>query len=221
MPGEPPNQASGAGFEGYNDPVKPATDEHLLRDYVAGDLAAFELLVQRHSRELHQFVLRFTSDSVAAEDVVQETFLQVHGSANTFDPTRRFKPWLFTIGANKARDHLRRVNRRREVPFDAHINHEEQIGQRFIDLLSGDDVLPHEDLASGEQRQVVRRIMELMPEKLSEVLILAYYHRFPYKEIADIVGIPLGTVKSRLHAAIVYFGQKYREAVPEETAGER
>jgi RNA polymerase sigma-70 factor (ECF subfamily) len=111
------------------------------------------------------------------------------------------------------------MHRRREVPFDASVNKEEEVGQRFIDLLGGDDVLPHEDLAVDERRVVVRRIMEALPERLAEVLILAYYHRFPYKEIADIVGIPLGTVKSRLHAAIVHFGQKYREAVPEETAG--
>lgn len=206
---------------GYNGVVKAATDEQLLGEYLAGNVASFELLVHRHSQELYLFVLRFTNDAVSAEDVVQETFLQVHGSATSFDPTRRFKPWLFTIGANKARDHLRRLNRRREVPFDAHISNEEQFGQRFIDLLSGEDVLPHEDLALEEQRRAVRRIMESMPDRLAEVLILAYYHRFPYKEIADIVGIPLGTVKSRLHAAILYFGQKYRAAAPEEAADER
>ena len=55
--------------------------------------------------------------------------------------------------------------------------------------------------------------MGSMPAKLSEVLVLAYYHRFPYKDIAEVIGIPLGTVKSRLHAAIVHFGQRYREAV--------
>jgi RNA polymerase sigma-70 factor (ECF subfamily) len=58
--------------------------------------------------------------------------------------------------------------------------------------------------------------MEQMPRKLAEVLVLAYYHRFAYKDIAEIVGIPLGTVKSRLHAAIVCFGSAYREAVGEQ-----
>jgi RNA polymerase sigma-70 factor (ECF subfamily) len=60
-----------------------------------------------------------------------------------------------------------------------------------------------------------------MPQKYSEVLILAYYHRFPYKEIAEILGIPLGTVKSRLHAAIGDFGQRYREVVAEHAKDER
>ncbi len=189
------------------------TDEQLLRDFLRGDVASYELLVRRHSQELHQFVMRFTGNSVAAEDVVQETFLQVYHSAGAFDPTRRFKPWMFTIGANKARDHLRRRSRRREVPFDAQISPGEDGGQRFIDLLAGEDVLPDEDMLLDEKRRLVRQIMDTMPEKLSEVLILAYYHRFPYKEIAEIVGIPLGTVKSRLHAAIVSFGERYREVV--------
>ena len=190
------------------------TDEKLLEEYVAGKTASFELLLRRHTQELHRFVLRFTGDSVAAEDVVQETFLQVHGSATAFDPSRRFKPWLFTIAANKARDYLRRRSRRREVPFDAQIGNDDD-GQRFLDLLSGDDVLPHEDLLFEEKRRVIRDIIGAMPTKLSEVLILAYYHRFAYKEIAEVALIPLGTVKSRLHAAIVHFGQRYREAVAE------
>jgi RNA polymerase sigma-70 factor (ECF subfamily) len=184
-----------------------------LQEYLDGKAGSFELLVRRHTRELYQFVLRFTGDSVTAEDVVQETFLQVYSSAQTFDPHRRFKPWLFTIAANKARDALRRRNRRHEVPFDANIGDENETGRRFVDLLSAEDTVPDEALLADERRQAVRDVIESMPDNLSEVLILAYYHRFPYKEIGEIVGIPLGTVKSRLHAAVVCFGERYREAV--------
>lgn len=196
------------------------TDENLLQQYLNGRAAGFELLVRRHTQELYRFAVRFTGDSVAAEDVVQETFLQVHNSAADFDPARRLKPWLFTIAANKARDYLRKLGRRREVPFDAYVGNEDEAGQRFIDLLSGDDVVPDEDLLLEEKRGLVKSLTEAMPTKLSEVLILAYYHRFSYKEIAEIVGIPLGTVKSRLHAAIVHFGQRYREAVAEHAKDE-
>jgi len=201
------------GDPGYDTDVDAPSDEQLMRQFCAGDAASFELLVRRHSRELFQFVVRFTGDSMAAEDICQETFLQVYHSADSFDPKRRFKPWLFTIAANKARDYLRRVNRRREVPFEAPVREGEGSKQRFLDLLAGESVLPDEELALTEKRALVRSIMEEMPARFAEVLILAYYHRFPYKEIADILGIPLGTVKSRLHAAVTYFGQKYREAV--------
>ena len=92
------------------------TDEQLLADYLAGQTDGFELLVRRHSPELFRFLARFTGNAAAAEDVVQEAFLQVHLSAASFDRTRRFKPWLFTIAANKARDLLRSRGRRPEVP---------------------------------------------------------------------------------------------------------
>ncbi len=187
------------------------TDERLLQEYLEGDPAGFERLVRRYAPELHQFTLRFTGNSASAEDVVQETFLQVHSSAGTFDPARRFKPWLFTIAANKARDYLRRRERKREVSFEVSIGGVGEADRRFLDLLSGDDAPPLEDVVLEERRRLVRTVVEGMPARLCETLILAYYHRFPYREIAEIVGIPLGTVKSRLHAAVACFAERYKE----------
>jgi len=201
--------------------VDAPTDERLLQDYLRGKPGSFELLVRRHAPELHQFVVRFTGDSAAAEDVVQESFLQVHTSADQFDAHRRFKPWLFTIAANKARDYLRRRTRRREVPADAHLNEDGDAGPRFVQLLSAENEAPDEELAAEEKRRLVRTVLDSMPEKLREVLVLAYYHRFPYKDIGEVVGIPLGTVKSRLHAAVVHFGERYREAVAETESAKR
>lgn len=197
--------------------VNAPTDEELLRQYLAGNEGSFELLVRRHAQELQQFVMRFTGDSALAEDVVQESFLQVHTSGDRFDPKRRFKPWLFTIAANKARDYLRKRGRRREVGFDAHLGDEDSAGQRFVHLLSGEAPPPDEELAADEKRRVVKQIVDDMPSSLREVLTLAYFHRFPYKEIGDILEIPLGTVKSRLHAAVAWFGERYREALAERT----
>lgn len=193
--------------------MKAPTDETLLKEYTAGKTASFDILVRRHARELHQFVQRFTRNAVTADDVVQETFLQVHTSAASFDPSRRFKPWLFTIGANKARDFLRARNRKREVPLDAQVGgDEDSSGQRFVDLLSGDSATPDTDMGLDEKRRQVQEVVADMPAKLCEVLILAYYHRFSYKDIAEVMGIPLGTVKSRLHAAVADFGERYRTA---------
>lgn len=195
--------------------MKIPTDEELLADYLAGQPEGFELLVRRHSPELFRFLVRFTGSASTAEDIVQETFLQVHLSAESFDRTRRLKPWLFTIAANKARDMLRSRARRPEVPLDAHLGAAEEEGQRFLDFLADSAVSPTAGLEKEEERDFVRVILERMPGHLREVLLLSYYHRFPYKEIADILGIPLGTVKSRLHAAVTYFGQAYRAATKE------
>ena len=195
--------------------MEAPTDEKLLADYLEGEPGSFELLVRRHTQELYQFALRFTRNSVAAEDVVQETFLQMHASAGSFDPRRRFKPWLFTIAANKARDYIRRRKRRRELPFEAQVSDEDAASQRFVELLSTAGEAPGEDMLLEEKRRIVKSAVDGMPPKLCEVLILAYYHRFPYKEIAEVLGIPLGTVKSRLHAAVAAFEACYRELLQE------
>jgi len=192
--------------------VDAPTDEHLLQAFLAGDQGGFEQLVRRYSAELHQFAYRFTGSSASAEDVVQETYLQVFTSAATFDPQRRFKPWLFTIAANKARDHLRSRTRKREVPADAPVGGQDEAGQRFSDLLDAEGPPPEAELEADDQRTTVRGILAEMPERLAEVLILGYYHHLPYRDIADIVGIPVGTVKSRLHAAVACFGERYRDA---------
>ncbi|MHC5110972.1 MAG: RNA polymerase sigma factor [Planctomycetota bacterium] len=191
------------------------TDEQLLADYVSGNDASFELLVRRHARELYTFALRFAGSAVAAEDVVQETLMQVHSSATTFDTSRKLKPWLFTIAANKARDYLRRRNRKRELPFDAHIDAEDDPGRRFLHLFSHDSEPPDSGISVEERRRVVRDVVDGIPCKLREVLIMSYFHRFPYRDIADVLGIPLGTVKSRLHAAIAQFAESYEEAIAE------
>ena len=101
------------------------------------------------------------------------------------------------------------------MPIDAPIGGDDDSARRFVDLLSADETEPDDGLQMDERRSVVRSVVEEMPANLCEVLILAYFHRFPYKEISEIIGVPLGTVKSRLHAAVVWFGQRYRETVAE------
>lgn len=192
------------------------SDERLLAEYLAGKTDRFELLVRRHSEELFQFLARFIGNAASAEDIVQETFLQVHLSAAQFDRQRRFKPWLFTIAANKARDFLRGRSRRPEVPLDAFVGSaDDEQGQRFLDFLADVSTAPETALVEDERRRLVEQIIDGMPEHLREVLVLGYYHRFPYRDMAEILGIPLGTVKSRLHAAVAYFAREYRAAMKE------
>jgi len=189
----------------------PHPDGELLTAFLAGDEAAFTTLVRRYSHELYQFVVRFVRNSASAEDVVQETFVQVHQSAAGFDPTRRFRPWLFTIAANKARDHLRARGRKREVSLTVgQQTSEEQGGASYLDFLADDTPSPGDILEGDEQRVVVRRIVSQMPDHLREILVLGYYQRFPYREIAEVLSIPVGTVKSRLHAAVSYFADAYK-----------
>ncbi len=186
------------------------TDEQLASRYRAGRDEAFAELVTRYRQELFQFLARFVNNRAVAEDLFQETFLQVHLSIDTFDPSRRFKPWIFTIAANKARDWLRRNTRQQAAPLSALIEREQGEGPAFIDLLEAELPLPVEDLEKKEIRQLVQEVVAALPDHLREVLLLAYFNRFAYKEIASMLGIPLGTVKSRLHAAVGTFADLWK-----------
>ncbi|MCC6681615.1 MAG: sigma-70 family RNA polymerase sigma factor [Phycisphaeraceae bacterium] len=184
------------------------SDEQLLgqyRHHGPDADTAFEQLVLRYRQELFHFLLRFTGQRAAADDLFQETFLQVHLSAESFDATRRFKPWLFTIAANKARDMLRRNRRQSALSLSAELGGSGDDTASFIDLLEADLPLPGEQVLDNEQQELVRAVVDSLPDHMREVLILAYFNKLPYRDIAEMLSIPLGTVKSRLHAAVATF----------------
>src|SRR5262245_5594819 len=168
------------------------TDEQLLADYRAGDKQSFATLVSRYQRELFHFLVRFLGDRAAAEDVFQETFLQIHQSVEQFDPSRRFRPWLFTIAANKARDLIRSQARRPTNPLQATINPGDEESGEFIDLMQSVENAPDVPMQREELQQAVHQTVMSMPEHLREILLLSYFHQFPYKQISDILEIPLG-----------------------------
>lgn len=202
------------------DPEERVSDEQLLADFLAGHEDAFTSLVGRYSHELFQFVARFVRNAAVAEDVVQESFIQVHQSGAGFDPQRRFRPWLFTIAANKARDHLRGRSRKREVSLSFNQGASESNEElNYLHFLSGEDEAPDRRLEQAEEQEIVKRIVSKMPDHLREVLVLGYYQRMPYKEIAEVLNIPLGTVKSRLHAAVNHFAEVYRREVERGSDG--
>src|SRR5688572_7185147 len=186
------------------------TDEQLLAEYRQGDRNSFAQLMARYQRELYHFLVRFLGDRAAAEDVFQETFLQVHQSAEQFDLSRRFRPWLFTIAANKARDLIRSQARRPTNPLSASISPGDDESGEFIDLMQSSAAMPGEPMEREELQELVKKTVMNMPEHLREILLLSYFHQFPYKQIGDILDIPLGTVKSRLHAAVAHFADRWR-----------
>jgi len=192
------------------DGLTDLTDEQLVVAYRDGRELALRVLIERYEQELFHFLIRFAGNRASAEDLFQEAFLQVHISAATFDASKRFKPWLFTIAANKARDHLRKQKRRRAAPLSALIDSTGESGASFIDLLEADIPLPDDSAEDGEVAELVRSVVGEMPDHLREVLVLAYFHQFAYKEVASMLGIPLGTVKSRLHAAVGTFAQLWK-----------
>jgi RNA polymerase sigma-70 factor (ECF subfamily) len=191
------------------------TDEELLAAHIEGDSSAFQDLMDRYKNDLLHFLIRFVGSTAAAEDVFQETFLQIHISAETFDPSRRFKPWLFTIAANKGRDWHRKHSKRTVLSLSQDIGGDGE-GTRFIDLMEADQELPDANLLDNEQKSSVRDAVDQLPSHLREILLLSYFQQMSYVQIADSLQIPLGTVKSRLHSAVAAFSQAWQTANSEE-----
>ena len=190
------------------------SDERLLSDYRAGETAAFRVLIDRYRDDLLRFLLRFMGNRQAAEDVFQETFLQIHISAGTFDASRRFKPWLFTIAANKGRDLHRKNSKRSTLELSAEIG--DGSGPRFVDLMEVATTQPLDAMQSRERDERVQSAVHELPEHYREILLLAYFQKMTYAQLAEVLGIPLGTVKSRLHSAVAAFAKAWQDQLDQE-----
>ncbi|MEC7352680.1 MAG: RNA polymerase sigma factor [Planctomycetota bacterium] len=185
------------------------TDEQLLAAHIDGEAGAFPELLERYRNELLHFLIRFLGSRAAAEDVFQDTFLQIHLVAETFDPSRRFKPWLYTISANKARDYHRKQKRRAAASLSAPIGGDGE-DTEFIDLIASETDSPETPITDQEQAQRVKQVVDDLPPHYREILLLNYFQKLSYNQIADSLDIPLGTVKSRLHSAVACFADTWK-----------
>ncbi len=188
------------------------SEAELLARYAAGEEAAFREIVNRYKNGLYAFLKQFLNRHDLIEDVFQETFLQLFTSRDSFDPNYPLRPWLFTIAANKAKDALRKQQRTAAINIGAIAESQEMSFDDVLNALTSDTTMPYEKLERGETASRVRQIIANMPENLREILILGYFHKFSYKQMAQILSIPIGTVKSRLHTAVGRFAKEWKAA---------
>jgi RNA polymerase sigma-70 factor (ECF subfamily) len=193
--------------------LKKLTDAELLVRYTAGEEAAFGEIVNRYKNSLYAFLRQFLNRHDLVEDVFQETFLQLFASRESFDKSRPLRPWLFTIAANKAKDALRKWQRTSAVAIGTMAESQELSFDDMLNSVTSDRTLPYEELQKDETASLVGQIIADMPDNLREILILAYFQRFSYKQMAKILGIPIGTVKSRLHTAVGRFAKEWKASV--------
>ena len=198
------------------------TDEELLAVYrqaLSGGQAgtgrlAFAELVRRYERELYSYLRRYLGDAVLAEDAFQATFLQVHLKCDQFEEGRKVRPWLYTIATNQAIDSQRRNKRHRVMSLDRrNYQDDDQVGT-LIDLLVSDEAGPEARLESDERRDWVREAVSQLPPTLLAAVTLIYYQGMKYREAAEILDVPVGTVKSRLHAALLKLQEAWQQAQP-------
>lgn len=195
-----------------NPRMSAKTDENLLlayRDTQNRDL--FEELVRRYERELFSYLRRYVGDAEMAADVFQATFLQLHLKCNQFQEGRRLRPWLYTIATNQAIDAQRRNRRHRMVSLDSASGGDDDV-VKLLDLMASNELGPDEQLGLQEDRNWVRGAVLKLPEHLRCVVALVYYQGLKYREAAEALDIPVGTVKSRMHTALLKLNEVFRDS---------
>ena len=194
----------------------PRTDEDLLARIRAGEMEHFGELVRRYERELFGYLRRYVGSEDLAADVFQNTFIAVFRKIEQYQPGRSARPWLYTIATHQAIDALRRRNRRldhrADTPLPAGDDGSEGGARLFSELMFDQDPGPPALAETGELRALVRDAVEQLPELWRQVILLAYFQGLRYHEIAETLEIPLGTVKSRLHAAVARLTEIWQAA---------
>ncbi len=174
--------------------MQARSDEQLMAAAMDGDQAALAALVTRHHIPLFGYLYRLVNgDRKLAEDLVQETLLHVL-QERRYVPDRPFKPWLYTIATNLARDYFKSAAVRRR----GHTCDEEHALQYLTDRAPG----PEERALAAEQGSEVQAALTELGEEYRVVVLLRFYQGFSLQEIADTLKIPLGTVKSRLSVGV-------------------
>ena len=187
------------------DSTPGVSDEELLLQYMdGGNRAAFEELVHRYEREIYSYLRRYLGDRHLAEDAFQATFLQLHRKCGQFERGRKLRPWLYRIAVNQANDLLRRNRRHKAVSLDTALRrrNDENGESSLRDLVANEEHGPGVALESAEDCQRIAAALERLPEWLKQPILLVVYQGLKYREAAAIIGIPLGTLKSRLYEAV-------------------
>ncbi len=187
------------------------SDEELLLGYRSGGSAeAFEELVHRYERELYSYLSRYLGDAALAEDVFQATFLQVHLKRDQFEAGRIFRPWLYTIATHQAIDAQRRNKRHRMLSLNG--RGECEAAGDFADLIVSDEASAPVNMERDERREWVLRALQDLPEPFRRTVLLIYYQGMKYRDAAVAMGVPVGTVKSRMHGAVERLARAWKQA---------
>jgi len=167
------------------------TDEEIIRRVCGGETRMFEELVRRHQDAVYGMALRFVRSAGDAEDVAQEVFLTAFRGLAGFKGDAKFSTWLYRVTFNRCADWLRKNKRpgRRQAPMDE----AGEVADGRVDLAGG--------LIESEDRDRVRRALDGLEEKYRSVVMLLYYQKLSYEQIASVLGVPLKTVETRLYRA--------------------
>jgi RNA polymerase sigma-70 factor (ECF subfamily) len=171
-------------------------DDELARRCVDGDESAWSILVGRFQRKVWSVSYRFTGRADEAEELTQEIFLHLYGALERFDRTGSLNAWVQRVSRNYAIDHYRKHRRERLLVVHADDDTEELVRDARDPSTSRD---PHRTLETKNLASWLRGVIDLLPEELGQAVIMRDLEEMSYDEMADLLGIPLGTVKSRIN----------------------
>lgn len=178
--------------------ARSSANSEFIENLKAGDAAAFDTLVTRFAGDIYALLFRITEDAEEAGDLTQETFLHALKAIKKFRGEADLKTWLFRIAINESRNRFRWWKRRRRektVSLDAPVaNSETSLGETFSSASKN----PEESLLAREREEQMRKALQDLPEAFREAVILCDIEGMSYDEIASILDINLGTVKSRI-----------------------
>jgi RNA polymerase sigma-70 factor, ECF subfamily len=181
--------------------IDDQADEDLMVLYQKGEVRAFEILLVRHRKPLYNFILRYLGDKETAEDLLQEAFMRVIKGAEAYKRQAKFTTWLYTIARNLCVDQTRRRKHRKHASLDAPLDASDESGSLL-------DVIPSKEMASDRKsvnkqlHETMQRAIAGLSEEQREVFLMREFLDMPFKQIADVVGVPENTVKSRMRYAL-------------------
>lgn len=171
------------------------TDIELIASAIRGREDGFEELVRRYQRQITNYVFRMLNDYDASLDVTQEVFIKVYNSLAKYSSEYKFSTWLYRIAHNAAIDHIRRRS-----PNQQSLESENGDGAFQLQLESTDPT-PEQERERSEWRNEIAAVVKCLPAAYRELILLRHSQDLSYDEIAEITGLPLGTVKNRLFRA--------------------
>lgn len=175
----------------------PLDDATVVELAVAGDEQAFGILVERYQRPVYGLILRMVKDHGLAEDLAQESFVKAWGALARYDAGHRMASWLFKIAHNTTIDHLRR----RSVPtlsLTASEDGETDLSERLADAQA---LTPEQSVVANQLGQALEAALGGLRPEYREVMVLRFQEGLAYEEIAEVMALPLGTVKTHIHRA--------------------
>ncbi|MFQ5527993.1 MAG: sigma-70 family RNA polymerase sigma factor [Thermoanaerobaculia bacterium] len=174
------------------------SDNYWVARAIKGSQEAYARLVAAYQRPLFSVIVRMVRDPALAEDLTQESFVKAFRALESFDTSRKFSSWLFTIAHNTTIDHVRR-RQVSTVPLDGSNREDDDRGLAHLAVAT--DASPEEDMAHRELAGDLETALTRLRPEYAEVLVLRFQQDLSYEEIAEITCLPLGTVKTHLYRA--------------------